>query len=126
LPRRRWTGQSLFEEVGERDPRRGPLKPGTHLRAVVLGSASTCAFRWGAGSDSAGPAGSSPPRALRPMRRLRVRCGWRGSARRHRCLTRRAPVVCPQHLTHCTPSEVVGDIERNLQERAHEHVREAP
>jgi hypothetical protein len=36
LPRRRRTGRSLFEQVGERDPRRGPLKPGTRLRAVVL------------------------------------------------------------------------------------------
>ncbi|MCB9622822.1 MAG: hypothetical protein H6721_17360 [Sandaracinus sp.] len=36
LPRRRRTGRSLFEEVGERDPRRGPRIPGSSLRPGAL------------------------------------------------------------------------------------------
>ncbi|MCB9613269.1 MAG: RNA polymerase sigma factor [Sandaracinus sp.] len=45
LPRRRRTGQCLFEEVGERDPHRGPRIPGSDLRPGVLGFASVDAPR---------------------------------------------------------------------------------
>ena len=41
LPRRRRTGPSLFEEVGERDARRGPRILGTNLWTGVLGGVST-------------------------------------------------------------------------------------